>query len=403
MKTTKWEMRIARLVTMAGIAASVFFPAAHAADNFSVSVTSEGSSASRGFSSIESALNQLQNNQLNAILPNYTQTSIASSTINLRGLSATAGYQTTGTALNFTIPSLGVNQTFQGATRDESQKQLLDFLKKGNFTGRLLNAFAGVSPTEPIAGNPSSLMSQMAGRDFDVAFSGNGSGVGIGIAYSQLTQGGVPVSLYTLPINYIYAFDSTPGYALTFDLPISYRSAGGAAGGSAVSGISLSIPIAENWTVTPKLSLGATGSLDLGSVGALAAGTIVSSYRFKLGGYDLVLGNLLGVARTLPLSFGQYSVDPKLTNEFTKNGLMVSHDLKFLGIDQEWMEGTLGQVWAIDTRFVGSKLYDDNYQEFGVAVGRSFAFARGKFIRLGISYLHSHHSQGATFNLGYKF
>ncbi len=382
---------------------------AHAADNFSVSLSSNGASATLGFSSVESALNQFRNNELSNALPTYTETSVANASINYRGLPVTLSYPTTGTALNFQVPSLGINQTFVGVTRDDSQNQLLDFLKKSGVYGSILNALVASSPTEPLAGNPASLMSQMAGRDFAVAFDGaggkeqGGGAIGLGLAYSHFTQGGVPVGETTLPLYYTYAFHSDPRYVLRFDLPLSYNSAGGAAGGAATFGVSLSIPVTEKWTVTPKISTGATGSLDLGSTGALFSTTVTSAYKFNVWDVDFVMGNMLGFVKSLPVSVGQYSFDPKLTNEFTKNGLMVSRRLGQMGVTNEFFYDAEVQAWFIDTRFTGSKLYDDSYQEVGLSIGRPFGILNGQYLRVGVDLLHSHHSNGGTVNMGYKF
>ncbi len=406
-RTMRWSFCLAAAAAIAFVSISE----ARAADNFTVSVTSNGSSSNLGFSSVESALNQLKNNQLNATLPNYTSTSIANAAINFRGLPVTVSYPTNGTALVFQIPSLGVNQTFQGTTRDDSQNQLIDFLKKNNIYGRILNSLAAVSPTEPLAGNPTSLMSRMVGRDFAVAFSGAGGGttsqrggeIGLGLAYGHFTQGGVAVDSITIPISYSYKFEADPRYVLTIDLPLDYNDSGGAAGAAATLGVSLSIPVTDAWTVTPKISTGAAGSVDLGSAGALIAGTVTSAYKFKAWGVDFVMGNMVGVVKSIPLSFGQYSFDPKLTNEFMKNGIMVSRPLSLLGVRTEFLQDAEAQVWIMDTRFTGSKLYDDSYQEAGFSIGKPISIIGGRYIRVGATLLHSHHSNGGTINMGYKF
>jgi hypothetical protein len=101
--------------------------AARAADVFGVTVTvaptgfSAGGTATRGFSSAEDALNQFRTGQLQALIPSYTNTSVATGTVNFRGLPVTASYLTTGTSLSFRVPAAGVNEVFTGATRNASQ------------------------------------------------------------------------------------------------------------------------------------------------------------------------------------------------------------------------------------------------------------------------------------------
>jgi len=405
-------MIAARFTAIAGTIFLLSAAPVMAADNFNVSATSNGSTSSLGFSSAEQALNQLTNNQLSLTLPTYTITSAANALINYRGLNVTASYPVNSTALNFAIPALGINQTFTGVTRNDSQNQLVNYLKTNGIYGRVLNALAAVSPTEPLAGNPTSLMSQMVGRDFSVAFGGEngsvltpgqrGGEVGLGLAFSHFTQGGVPVDSYTLPLSYSYRFDRDPRYVLTVEAPISYSSVGNAQAGAISLGVSLSIPVSDQWTVTPKISTGAEASIDLASAGALVAGSVTSSYRFKVAGIDFVLGDMAGVAQSLPLSFGQYSVSPNLTNEYFKNGIMVARPLSLMGIQVPFLERAEAQAWVTDTRFFGSKLYDDSYQEVGVSVGKPIALV-GRFVRLGLSYFHSHHSDGGMANFGYSF
>ena len=155
--------------------------------------------------------------------------------------------------------------------------------------------------------------------------------------------------------------------------------------------------------MTPKISTGATGSLDLGSTGALFSTTVTSAYKFMVWDVDFVMGNMLGFVKSLPVSVGQYSFDPNLTNEFMKNGLMVSRRLGQMGVTNEFFYDAEVQAWFIDTRFTGSKLYDDSYQEVGLSIGRPFGILKGQYLRVGVDLLHSHHSNGGTVNMGYKF
>ena len=250
----------------------------------------------------------------------------------------------------------------------------------------------------------------MISRDFAIAFGASAQGtaaqrggeIGVGLAYGHMTQGGAAVDSITLPLGYSWRFERDPRYVLAVDLPISYNKSNGATGAAVSLGVSLSIPLGDNWTVTPKISTGATGSLDLASAGALIGASVTSAYRFKAADFDFVLGNMVGVVKSIPLSFGQYSFDPKLTNGYTKNGVMVSRPLRLMGVQSEFFAQAEAQFWVMDTRFVGSRLYDDSYQEVGLSIGRPLA-AFGRFVRFGVSFLHSHHSNGGMANFGYSF
>jgi hypothetical protein len=393
--------------------------AASAADNFTAAITSNGttsnqsSSANLDFTSVTSLINQFKSGQLSATLPTYTQTSIANAVINYRGLAATLSYPTNGTALVFKLPAAGINETFTGRTRDDSQQQLLNFLQKSSLYGKVVNALVASSPTEPLAGNPTSLMAQMVGRDFSSAFNGtdevgssdvtpHGGEAGLGLAYSHFTQGGIAVDSMTLPLSYSFRFERDPRYVLTFELPISYTNSGGAKTAAVSFGVGLSIPLSDQWTITPKLSSGATGSIDLGSGGVLVSGSVTSAYRFKAWDNDFILGNMLGIAQSVGISIGSYSFDPHITNEYMKNGLLVSRPLRLMGVQAESVRDVVAQAWVMDTRFAGSKLYDDSFQEVGVSLGKHLA-TFGNYVRIGATYFHAHHSNGAMVNFGYTF
>jgi len=271
----------------------------------------------------------------------------------------------------------------------------------------------GSSPTEPLAGNPTSLMAQMAGRDFGAAFGGtdtagtsmsslHGGEAGLGLAYSHFTQGGIPVDSITVPLSYSFRFERDPRYVLIFEMPISYTNSGGAKAAAISFGVGLSIPLSDHWTVTPKISGGATGSIDLGSGGVLVSGSLTSAYRFSYWDNDFILGNMVGVAQSVGISIGNYSFDPHITNEYLKNGILVSRPLSRMGVTADALQTAELQAWVIDTRFFGSKLYDDSFQEVGVALGKPLP-TFGNYIRVGATYFHAHHSNGAMVNFGYTF
>ena len=82
-----------------------------------------------------------------------------------------------------------------------------------------------------------------------------------------------------------------------------------------------------------------------------------------------------------------------------RNALMVS------------IPSTLGQrkiateVWGIDTRFFGSALYSEHYNEFGISVGLAKRKERSieNSLNAGVSYLIGDGVRGWRFNLGYSF
>jgi len=345
----------------AGLAATA---PAFAGDLFTVTVTSGGTTSSTGFNTAEDAINQFKSGELNTLLPTYTQTSIATGNLNYRGLAMTATYATAGTTLRFQVPSIGIDQSFTGTTRDDSQKQLLNFLEKNNSYGAIEHALVAVSAVDPVAGNPTSLQSRMVGDGFNSAFATTPgqtgiqpNSVGVGLEYGHFTQSSTDIDAYTLPLS--YAFNVGPGdkYRLGIDLPLTYTNTQGAQTGAASLGIGLTVPITDHWSLTPRVAAGATGSLDLGSAAALWSGSVTSAYQFTYDGFGFVVGNMLGYSHSLNVALGSYSVDPKIGDGFTKNGAMISIPTSRFGWNMAMLPGADLQLFATDTRFWGTKLY----------------------------------------------
>ncbi len=93
--------------------------------------------------------------------------------IHLRGLKASLTYDAGKTDLRFVVATAGIDVTFSGASRDESQELFEDWLKGQSVPGvsssavtDLLQALVANSPVEPVAGNPNSLQSRMFDADF---------------------------------------------------------------------------------------------------------------------------------------------------------------------------------------------------------------------------------------------
>ena len=73
---------------------------------------------------------------------------------------------------------------------------------------------------------------------------------------------------------------------------------------------------------------------------------------------------------------------------------LVHGPLSRMGVSAEALQTAEVQAWVIDTRFFGSKLYDDSFQEVGVSLGKPLP-TFGHYIRVGATYFHAHHSNGA--------
>ena len=87
---------------------------------------------------------------------------------------------------------------------------------------------------------------------------------------------------------------------------------------------------------------------------------------------------------------------------------MVSIPLERMGAEIGALPGADLQVFATDTYFAGSKLYENNVIEVGFSVGSSRLQVIGHDLRVGLTYLHGTgdggvSSNGLIGNLGFTF
>jgi hypothetical protein len=375
-----------RILPVAAVLLGLGAGAGHAKDLFDLNVnviTPQSSSGAASFTTITDLANALQTQSLTNLANTYNQTSAATAVLSIRGLPATVSYQANSTALRFVVPSAGIDTTFNGVTRDDSQNQFKNFLLKngGAIATRLLQALVANSPIDPVAGNPNSLQNMSAASDFSIAtgigigaseIPGPGSGgligqpnlVTIGGDIGVAKSGGFTSTIVSLPIRYIIPF-SDPRYAVTIDMPLTYVNTAGASSYFGSFGTSLRIPVLENWYITPSVRFGASGSVDLGAGALQYSGGIASRYDIYWNDLQITIGNGVTVAKTVGLNIGPVSVNYDLTNELFNNGVQLEGSLPYTVFG----EPTSWQAYGIDTAVAGSKVYINHYDEIGVSVG----------------------------------
>lgn len=411
---------------------------------FEIEVTSEGQSYTESFDNMWDFIHGLDTDEISGNLSRYNDRSAASASLDIRGLSAFANFNKNSPVLYFDIPSIKIHEVFRGSTRDESADLFQDWLKEnGNNTiSKLMRGFAAETPNDPIAGNPHSLMGIMVGNDFNRAFSSNTSEIELRsekqsedkpseesktseapkeIIYSNLIaidprvgslrQGGVDNRQFTLPLAYTVRFNSDPRYQLKFSMPITWVEVDGANSYSAGLGVGFTIPVTDQWSLTPGVSYGAVGSVDLASLSQIASGALTSTYSIPIKKYTVKIGNMGGYYKTVPFpftisGFDVSNFDPELSNTVFRNGVMFSVPTEQL------IKNTELELFFTDTRYFGSTLYIDNYEEVGFSYG--FKKTERKTVkekiknclndfRGGATYLFSGESHGYSFNLGYTF
>lgn len=377
-------------------------------------VIESGQQGRQGFSAITDLLDAVSTNGLQNVVSSYTETSAAIATLNVRGLPAQVEYQSGSPVLAFRVPSLGIDLKFNGATRSESEDQFEDWLK-GEGSGlltRMLKELARVSPVDPVAGNPGSLMAQMGAADYSTAadsvFVDDASGSSmagnnyalVGLEFGRYSAGGYSQSVTKLPLGWTWKLKD--GYQFKLEAPITYSDIEGAKTGSGALGGAFRVPVLKGWVLTPALRVGATASSDLGAAAVMYSASLSSRYAFAWGDWQFGITDMVGLYRTQSLSHGDYEVDYDLSNTMLRNGIDVGTALpaSWFGRPTAW------RAWFIDTRFSGDALYIESYQEIGAALSTRVSFA-GVTIEqssLGLTYTMGENDlKGFRLNFGYKF
>ena len=344
--------------------------------------------------------------------------------LGFRGLTINTFFPAGSQELSLSIPSLGISQLFLGATRDESASLMNDYFKSAGLLEQIASYLAANSPLDPIAGNPNSMMSSLVANDFNQTFNAEFSNiadpsdvatqsgqsvstaesrnyVGIGLSYTQMKMGlgDTRVKTTTVPLSYTIRNDLDPRRQLTFRLPISLTDVEGAKVYNLGLGVSYRVPMSRSWSLTPSFNYAVTGSADLGSAAQVAAAAITSTYYWRNQGYDLGMGNMLGYMTTMPFKYRNYSYDPNISNTVLRNGVLYSRPTRMLGGKMHF------EVALIDTRFFGTDLYSDNYQELKFTLGttRAANLAATGVFRVGASLIHAPKDRGFNLEFGYWF
>jgi hypothetical protein len=399
--------------------------ASEAGAPFTFEVTVGAHQGSAGYSSVESLILAAETGGITALVPTYNGSDPASMVLGYRGLDINTAFPNLGSSfLTLSIPALGISQHFSGASRDASASLMNDYFKSSGLLEQIASYLAANSPVDPIAGNPNSMMSTLVANDFnqtfnaefsniaspgDVATPSGQSGsnpeannlVGVGLSYSQMDMGlsNTRVQTTTVPLSYTIRNDLDPRRQLTFRMPLSITDVGGAKVYNLGLGVSYRVPMSRDWSLTPSFNYALTGSADLGSAAQVAVATLTSTYYWRKDGYDLGMGNMLGYMTTMPFTYKNYSYDPNISNTVLRNGLLYSRPTRMLGGKMHF------EVALVDTRFFGTDLYSDSYQELKFTLGttRAANLAATGVFRVGASLIHAAKDNGFSLEFGYWF
>ena len=341
--------------------------------------------------------------------------------IKFRGVKMELTYEPDGNGGNrilLDIPELGISESFtDDPFGDEALDKLKDYLvEKGEneILTRINKAAAASTSFDPVAGNPSSLMSTMVDN---IYFLTNSSITGtdrqnidnqwdIGLRQSSYTTlDNQDVVNYQLPLAYTFKLDWFPGHRLQFRLPMSYTTINEDAKSYSLQlGFGWTIPLIEGLEITPAIDYGVAGSAEILSVGVLRALSLTTRYDFSLFGQEFTLSNSMAKIDSERLEYEDdddvdpvtYAIDYDLSNKAMTNGLAWH-------IALPWKLAT--QVFVRDTRYSGDALYSEQVREYGVNFGWSAWASTNTQFFVGASY-QSHDKEefdGARMNVGLTF
>lgn len=395
------------------------------ASNFTIEVTNitQGGTYSKGFSTVSDTLDGLNVDAIKNQIT-YSETDAISAKLGFRGLPINLFYAAGSNTLILNIPSIGVSETFTGTDRDKSVDALTDWLKKdgGSTVEKMMKELARVSPVDPIAGNPNSMMSLSVANDFSNGFMNvatkqnsntlsnttSGNNIIIAPTYSSLNIGDAKSDSYSLPLSYSFNFDRDSRENITLSLPLTYIEVDGAQSGSLGLGLAYSKPVTKDWILTPAIGYGVAGSIDLGALAQVVSASLTSSYSWDLpANYTLSMGNMVGYYATVKLIEHDYAYNPGIQNIVYRNALMLNIPTTNI------INNTSLEIFAIDTRYTGTALFMEEYQEYGLSYGYdsvnvnvlsdSDDYSIRRSLKVGYSYLNSSKGNGFKVNFGFVF
>ena len=356
------------------IFATLFFANEAKADMFTLHVQQGNIDETRGFESVIDLFDHYEDGSLNSIINGYNDTQASFGQINFRGIPMTLRFDDNA-VLTFNVPDADIhNLTFDGGSQKESFKLLKNWLEdnKDGLMKKILKAGVEKTPYDMVAGNPNSLMATMTDNSFQRA----GGGV-LGNFVSYISPNASQHSfdfdgdtkkakVYSLPLAKTFNFGNS-GYALLFDMPLTYADMDGSVSYAAQLGLGLKIPVINNdkmsWNLIPAGRVGAIGSEDMLSGGILYSGTLTSDLQIPVGNFTYGLTNMVGYIRDYSLKVDDYEIEYDLQNTIFKNGVSVRWDFT----DKWALNGSYAYTF-----YNGSELFIDDYHDTGVALVRKF-------------------------------
>lgn len=325
-------------------------------------------------STITNLVRDLKTSDIQKDLSGYTNTSPIALKINLRGIDVISAFAANSTTLTVFFPQVNINESFTGTTRDQSLTLFKDFLQNNRNEGkRLRRAQAALTPIDPIAGNPNSLMAQMAQGDYRLGrlsplagcscdWSAQpvnhlfNEGVNIGRSFCEFDT-----SYAVFPYRYSYSPDRD--WAFIIDAPQAALVNGRAFSYNGTFALALRAPLAKWWSLTSIVRGGLGLAIDLSTGGAFVSTALTSNMQWCFGDILLAVTNSASYIASTPLHGDGVNFDYHLQNYVFKNGITISTCNGLLGYRTVNL-----QVYYLNSDFKGRKLFIENYNDVGASI-----------------------------------
>ena len=380
---------------------------ANATKLFDLTLT-QGTTEHRAYDSILDLFDDYKDGKLDKIISGYDDKAASSGVVNFRGIPMSLDFDNSA-VLTFKVPALGINETFDGGSQKESFKLFKKYLEKNKdgMLKKILKAGVEYTPFDAVAGNPNSLMSQMADTSFYRAGGNSVAGGAVngttnmsgfvgylspGAARHVIDFGGekVKATSFSLPIGATFKMGDS-GWAILWDMPLSYTNMEGSESYMAQMGLGLKIPLMKYWNITPAVRGGATGSADMLSGGILYSGNITSDVTVPVGNWTIGMTNMAGIIHSYDLKVKDYEVAYDLKNQVFKNGVHVRYDF-----NEKYAVGASYDY----TFYTGDKLYIDSYHNVELSATRKM---EGFFSGVSLVSSYTFDSDYKAYHLGLRF
>ena len=350
---------------------------------------------------------------LTALFPSYNGFDAVTTQARLNGLPVTASYLAGSPSLQFSIPELGVQETFAGATRVDSARMLHDWLKNnGDLLGRILKFQAKNSPLNPISG-PAGVLTRSVATDFDLSFNDTathiasnegsargaaGSLVGIGMVISRYEIAGVTVKTLSVPLSYTVRNDIDPRRQALLRGEVGVIDSGGTRIYNGRASAGYRFPMSDEWVLTPMAGVSLSGSDAAAFYTGVVNGSLASTYTFENSGFDITVGNLLGYYRTFKPGGSGTAMNPGIGEFALRNGILLSQPVVL------WGSKMSAEYGFTDTRFLGGSLYHRDGQGLSFSLGTNkSAFSARSFFRATLLIERARDAHGVSLNVNYWF